>query len=106
MILDRSNLIKNIKRFWKTRKPYTLSNEDDDRDSSINSILDENNSVVSKENEGVKMFVYFFESTYLMYLITHPIIEKIKDFDETSYECEFMSASKDRLRDQQQFISD
>ena len=52
------------------------------------------------------MFVYFFESTYLMYLITHPIIEKIKDFDETSYECEFMSASKDRLRDQQQFISD
>ena len=56
---------------FKANRTVYLSNGNDNYDSSI---LNENSSVVYKENEGVKMFVNFFEFTYL---ITHPSIEKI-----------------------------
>ena len=62
---------RDFDSFKANRTVYSLSNGNDNYDSSI---LNENSSVVYKENEGVKMFVYFFEFTYL---ITHPSIEKI-----------------------------
>ena len=62
---------RDFDSFKANRTVYSLSNGNDNYDSSI---LNENSSVVYKENEGVKMFVNFFEFTYL---ITHPSIEKI-----------------------------
>ena len=62
---------RDFDSFKANRTVYSLSNGNDNYDSSI---LSENSSVVYKENEGVKMFVNFFEFTYL---ITHPSIEKI-----------------------------